>query len=142
MSEPEKSDNSDNSDNAPKEAAEPTPVEEPPKEKKRGRPAGAKDRQPRATPKRKPKIVFEPLQQAAVEPPATEPPRERPVEEPLARPDPPAVKAPEPVPPQTLSPRSLLREAANLRAQYHRSRHDAKRQVWDAHFARLQTLHF
>ena len=56
MSEPEKS---DNSDNAQKEAAvEPTPAEaeaeEPPKEKKLGRPPGAKDKQKRATPKRKP----------------------------------------------------------------------------------------
>jgi hypothetical protein len=127
--------------------AEPTPAaaeaEERPPKSKGGRPLGAKDKQKRATPKRKPRIVEEPLERPP-EPKAPDPPKNE------TAPDPPAPArepvrevAREPLPREPWTPRSLLREASNLHAEYHRSRAQAKHELWNAHFERtLRPLHF
>ena len=109
----------DNLENAP-ENVEPEQAEEPalepaqPEPKKRGRPAGAKDKAPR----KKIKIVAQPLA----------PPEEDLSEEPEqpSQPSQSSQPAPEPVP-QPPSPRTLHRQAAELILHLNNQRSEARR---------------
>ena len=90
----------------PEPASQPSePVVEKPTKSKGGRPAGSKDKAPR----RKTKIVEEPIVKELPKPEPVQP-------EPKTEPKPKAEPQPEPKPsnpePQPLSPRSLIRESA------------------------------
>ena len=110
----------DNLENAPEnvenEPEEPVQAEEPqPEPKKRGRPAGAKDKAPR----KKIKIVAEPLA------PPEEPVPSEASEEP-AQPSQSSQPTPEPVP-EPPSPRTLHRQAAELILHLNNQRSEARR---------------
>jgi len=107
----------DNLENAPEnvenEPEEPVQAEPQPEPKKRGRPAGAKDRAPR----KKIKIVAEPLA----------PPEEPEPSEPSQPSQPSQLEqAPEPVP-EPPSPRTLHRQAAELILHLNNQRSEARR---------------
>ena len=110
-------------ENVENEAAEPAPdpvpdIENVPEPKKRGRPAGAKDRAPR---KKTIKIVEEPIAQP-------EEPREEPPQEPAQPSQPSQPSQPQPVQaPEPPSPRTLHRQAAELILHMNNQRNEARR---------------
>ena len=101
-----------------KEAVAPEPVKQPPEKRGRGRPAGAKDKAPRA---RKPRIVEQPLEPEPAPAPAAPAPKPK-VQKVQQAPPPEPPMVPEPP-----SPRTQQRDAARLIFHLQQQKNESRR---------------
>ena len=100
------------------------PVEPATQKRGRGRPAGAKDKAPRA---RKPRIVEQPLEPEPVPAPVVEAPAATPAPKPRVQKVQAAPPPEPPVVPEPPSPRSQQREAARLTCHLQHQKNESRR---------------